>query len=261
MGDEEHPREQMVTRGVVGREMAPTTGTPHLQGYVGFSRRRTRASAVKVLGGHCHVEAMRASEVDAWRESMKGGDIALVKREIADAANRDKRRARDREWVERARSRDERARKRIADTKRLPMDEFIDKHANEWLIRRGPIERLILDNQADEAEIWGGCLWRKNVWIWGETGTGKSLLASKQEPIKFTYRTNAHKWWDGFKSEKHKLVIIDDFPQQDGFIMARYVKIWCDRYPLTGEVKGSSITVVPGEFRIVVTSNFPLAVL
>jgi hypothetical protein len=42
-------------------------------------------------------------------------------------------------------------------------------------------------------------------------------------------------------------------------VYARYVKIWCDRSPLTGEVKGSSITVVSGEFKIVVTSNFSIA--
>lgn len=36
-------------------QIAPTTGTPHLQGYVQFKKPKARGEAVKMLGGHCAV--------------------------------------------------------------------------------------------------------------------------------------------------------------------------------------------------------------
>lgn len=44
---------------VFGREVAPTTGTPHLQGYIEFTNRRVFRSAVAVLPEGCHVERAR----------------------------------------------------------------------------------------------------------------------------------------------------------------------------------------------------------
>ena len=41
-----------------GRETAPTTGTPHLQGYVLFNTRKRQSQVIKLLGGshRVHVE-------------------------------------------------------------------------------------------------------------------------------------------------------------------------------------------------------------
>jgi hypothetical protein len=52
----------LVLRGVVGREVAPTTGMRHLQRFLHLSRRMTRTKVVGMLGGHAWVGAMKGTE-------------------------------------------------------------------------------------------------------------------------------------------------------------------------------------------------------
>lgn len=60
---------------VFGRETAPTTGLPHLQGYVVFVNRRTRASTSTFLGiGGIHLEPARATPIEAAEYCKKDGD-------------------------------------------------------------------------------------------------------------------------------------------------------------------------------------------
>jgi hypothetical protein len=36
------------------------------------------------------------------------------------------------------------------------------------------------------------------------------------------------------------------------------MKLWADRFPFTGEVKGSAVIIEPGQFVLIVTSNYPI---
>lgn len=63
-----------VVRLAVGREVAPTTGTRHLQGYVRFSR-GVRFSGVKKLVPRAHIEPRQAKkECQASQYCLKDGD-------------------------------------------------------------------------------------------------------------------------------------------------------------------------------------------
>jgi hypothetical protein len=60
---------------VFGREIAPTTGTPHLQGYVHFERTK-RLSGVRVLFPHgTHLEPRRGTPEQAADYCKKDGDF------------------------------------------------------------------------------------------------------------------------------------------------------------------------------------------
>lgn len=63
-----------IVYGVFGKEVAPTTGTPHLQGYVFFAERR-RVGAVRRLFAGAHVEQARASSEHNREYCTKGGDF------------------------------------------------------------------------------------------------------------------------------------------------------------------------------------------
>jgi len=60
-----------------------------------------------------------------------------------------------------------------------------------------------------------------------------------------------NKWWDGYKGQK--IVILDDL---DTDCLAHYLKIWADKWPCRGEVKGSTVALRHTYF--VVTSNFTI---
>lgn len=46
---------------IIGREIAPSTGTKHIQGFVAFENARTFLNVKKLLGDACHIETTRSS--------------------------------------------------------------------------------------------------------------------------------------------------------------------------------------------------------
>lgn len=59
---------------VIGREVAPTTGTPHLQGFISFSSRKSFA-AVRSLLPPCHLESARGTPQQCRVYCCKDGDF------------------------------------------------------------------------------------------------------------------------------------------------------------------------------------------
>lgn len=60
---------------VFGYEIAEETGTPHLQGYVEFTNRRTFNAAKRAIGERCHLEPRRGSAYQAAGYCIKDGDF------------------------------------------------------------------------------------------------------------------------------------------------------------------------------------------
>lgn len=91
-----------------------------------------------------------------------------------------------------------------------------------------------------------------NLWIHGETGSGKSHWAHCTFPQAFMKAQN--KWWDGFREDYagHEVVIIDDLHPK--WRRAEQLKIWSDRFPFVAEIKGGSMLIRPKRF--IVTSNY-----
>lgn len=58
---------------VFGYETAPTTGTPHLQGYAIFGARARRSTVLRVLGARCHVERARGTPFQCSEYCKKDG--------------------------------------------------------------------------------------------------------------------------------------------------------------------------------------------
>lgn len=59
---------------IVGREVAPTTGTPHLQGFIRFNS-RIRFAAVQALLPVCHLSSARGTPEQNRTYCSKGGDF------------------------------------------------------------------------------------------------------------------------------------------------------------------------------------------
>ena len=65
------------------------------------------------------------------------------------------------------------------------------------------------------------------------------------------------KWLDGYKGQK--VIIIEDLDKYTCHGLAHYLKLWGDRYPVTAEVKGSTIPLM--HHILYVTSNYTIAEL
>lgn len=91
---------------------------------------------------------------------------------------------------------------------------------------------------------------RTCIWIYGETGIGKSRYIRDNYPGMF-YNKMQNKWWDGYKGEQ--TVLLDD-ADHGCEIYGHLLKIWADCYSFNAEVKGS--TIKPVYTRLYITSQY-----
>lgn len=89
----------------------------------------------------------------------------------------------------------------------------------------------------------------RGTWFYGDPGTGKSFHARAQYPEAYFKAQN--KWWDNYKGQS--AVILDDL-DQGGACLGHLLKIWCDRYACSGEIKGGTVQLQHKAF--VITSNY-----
>jgi len=85
------------------------------------------------------------------------------------------------------------------------------------------------------------------IWLYGETGTGKSKRAYEMAPEAF-WKQPGTKWWDGYDGEED--IILDDF-RIEHFKISTLLRLF-DRYPLSVETKGSSVPFLAK--RIIITA-------
>lgn len=211
---------------ICGREVAPTTGTPHLQGYVYFKNPRAIANIRKLLVG-CHVEPAKGSPAQCRKYCIKDGKYVEIGDSPEDAGEREKQR-----W-EHARTMAEQGR-----YSEIPADIYIRYIGNIERIHRTklpPIESL--------ASTCG-------IWLVGKTGVGKSHGVRSRYPD--IYPKPLNKWWDGYADQQS--VLVDDVDHGQSNWIGNFLKIWSDHYPFIAEMKGGSRLIRPE--KIIVTSQY-----
>nr|WAE42980.1 MAG: replication associated protein [Cressdnaviricota sp.] len=92
----------------------------------------------------------------------------------------------------------------------------------------------------------------RGIWIYGQSGSGKSCIArTAYGTAETVYLKSQNKWWDNYRAQP--TVILDDFDTQ-GACLGHYLKIWGDHYGAHGEVKGGSVALQYD--RLVITSQY-----
>lgn len=212
---------------VYGRELAPETGTPHLQGYIELDR-RFRLGQLKRLGGlgGAHLEAARGSGQSNREYCVKDRDV--VEFGEACAAGQGRRSDIDnvRELVKTTGS------IRVVSDKVTSYQAL--RFAEAYLKYHGPTRQ-----------------WETQVrWFHGRTGSGKTRRALEEAegrhdpewipesstPRAVYWKLACKTWWDGY--DGHDDVILDDF-RPDWFSFS-YLLGLLDRYPFLVETKGGT---------------------
>lgn len=200
--------------GIVGEEIAPNTGTLHLQGFCNLHKPMRFNKIKKHLANTIHIEKANGSDTDNQKYCSKSGiyfeagtpcgqghrsDLQAVVETIA------------------------RGNTKIQDLASLHPTTFIKYH-------RGIREYLRMAAPIPKRE-------HKTIvhYFWGPPGSGKSRRAL--EEAKATNEDIYYKprglWWDGYNQQPN--VIIDDFY---GWIKYDEMLKIMDRYPYKVQIKG-----------------------
>jgi len=212
-------------------EIAPTTGTPHLQGFLAFNNARTHDQAKNILEG-CHVEIMLGSIAQNETYCSKSGEMFHLG--VKPISNDNKGRAEKLRW-ERARECAKRG-----DFDSIDADIFIRCYST--------LKRIRTDYVSKPAPQDVTC-----YWIYGPTGTGKSHSVETTFPICYKKNMDDPKWFDGYQGEETVyLEDLDKYQVKWGGLLKRLA----DRWPLLVNTKGSMQYIRPK--RVIVTSNYNL---
>jgi len=225
--------EDKVSYHVFGKEVAPDTGRPHLQGFVIFKNRIMLAGLKKFnKRAHWEVKVRGSTYTQAADYCKKDGDFTefgqLPPNPGAAGGQATKERY-EKMWV---------------DCKKGDF-EAIDK---DLLIRHYHTAKRI------RQDFHPRCESLPNVcghWFYGKPNTGKSFWARHDNPNHFVKPCN--KWWDGYQGED--VVILDDFDKQHN-CLGHHLKTWADRYAIPAEMKGTTVNIRPK--KLIVTSNYTI---
>lgn len=223
---------------VVGRETAPSTGTPHYQGFVCFNSAREFSGVQRLLpeGAHIERKAPGSTFKQASDYCKKGGDFfeyGTLPMDQSGKGDAGKLSAEER-W----------ALAKAGDFESLPPEHYPRYRAiySEF--------RVVEDRPT-----------LSNKWICGPSGCGKSrYVRDNYGPgtelggdLGF-YSKGMNKWWDGYRDED--VVLLDDFDPKHGEFLSYYLKIWADHYAFNAEVKGGMMKIRPKI--VLVTSQYPI---
>jgi len=217
-----------------GKEIAPTTNTPHLQGYLYFSNARTWQSTQKLLK-RCFCEPALGSAVQNEAYCSKA-DNDFFEKGVKPVTQKDKGDAEKSRWKE-----------IIELTEQNKMDELRDKYPDVYFNKQNCIS-AVQKRFKRKLDVIEGEM--QHEWIVGKTGCGKSRRARAENPGAYIKDPNST-WWCGYSGEE--VVIIDDF---DCFQVKQGgdMKRWLDRYPFQAQTKGGMEMIRPQ--KIVVTSQY-----
>lgn len=225
--------------GCFQKEVAPTTGTHHLQGYIALKKKQRITTIQKKLGvlgiqlalinaNGTPAQNRAYCSKEGGNEFWECGEINVVgqgaRNDLKEACGKIK--------------------------NKRTLREVADEHSEAWVRYNRGFTSLynILDEQPEEREM-------DVVLLFGDAGTGKSSKARMYAKLYGKSYTlgipsGGSLWFNGYNGESS--LIIDEFK---GWIQPTYLNQILDRYPLKLPIKGDFVNA---KFtHVFITSNYP----
>lgn len=214
-----------------GFEVAPSTNTPHLQGYVYFKhqivwKRLNKAiprGRWRIAKGTAEQNRVYCSKEGKFTEDGETPQTQGTRNDITD-------------FVQKCKESEE-----IFDEGELIEDHSVMTCKYPAFVARTqryyhPPTTLVK---------------QENYWFYGGAGTGKTEWAKRYGAY---YVKECNKWWDGYCNEP--VVVVQDISPDQATFMLSFLKRWSDWDPFTVMIKNSSAFIRPKI--IIVTSNYAI---
>ncbi len=215
---------------ILGKEICPTTGTPHYQGYVCFKTQLRLTQVSKIMPRACCAIKYKDSTPQQSADYCKKdgdyeehGTLPLTKEQST-----------MKRWD------DARESARHGDFEAIPSDMLIRYYHS--------FKRYYQDNPVKPSRLKK----RENLWILAPTGYGKSWYAREKYPD--IYDKPPNKWFIGYRGEE--TILCDDFGPNQCWYLGWYLKRWADIYAFPMESKGGGKSIRPKH--IIVTSQYTI---
>lgn len=209
---------------IYGKEIGEK-GTPHLQGYTYFKNKKSLKQLKKLIP-RVHAEASKGSAAQNIDYCSKDGEVFEKGTPPKGSGAVVDRAQRNRTLLE------------------TPMEVLVSEGTISVLTVPALMKaRYLMSLNTNPLTRVGTC----GFWVYGPPGVGKTHYVSHL--FEDAYKKSQNKWWDGYTTQEN--VILDDL---DTPTLGHYLKIWMDKWPCYGEIKGG--TVALRHKRFVVTSNY-----
>ncbi|QCX35033.1 replication-associated protein [Blackfly DNA Virus 7] len=215
---------------IIGEEVAPSTGTPHLQGYISFENAKSFSAVARLLPG-CHLLVARGTAAQNTIYCSKGGKVHTSGVCPADSAvgGRMESARWDSTWA-------------------LAISGAIEEIDSDIRLRYySTIKKIGVDYMPAVDALTDVC----GYWIYGESGAGKTRAVLSSFPQAFIKPRSI--WWCGYQDEP--IVLLDDVDKFDRALGGK-LKHWADYCPFIAEIKGLSRRIRPE--RLIVTSQYKI---
>lgn len=214
---------------IYGREIAPTTGTPHLQGYFQLINPRSTTAILRQLEHFglppgTHIESARGTPQQNIDYCSKAGDIYTYGMAVNQGKRSDL--------------------QEVCDSIKegATIEDIKDSFPIEYVKYHRGLSMLAASRSVSRTAK------SKVIWCYGPTGSGKTRWAFQQHPTSY-WKDVTTKWWDGFSTQES--VIFDDYRPTKEVPFNMLLRLF-DRYPVQVEVKGGYVNFNPKT--IIVTS-------
>lgn len=219
-----------VTYVIIGKEVGES-GTPHLQGYICFEKKK-RLTGLKKLLPTAHWEVRKGTVQQAADYCKKDSDFE----------------ERGTLPISRAGSTQQERYQHAWDCAKADNLDEIDPDIRIRHYRT--LQQIAADHMIPSQRLPT----TTGMWIYGPSGSGKSTLARQiGDEAGGYYLKLANKWWDGYCGED--VVILEDLdPKHE--CLAHHLKLWCDCHDFIAEKKGTAIRIRPK--KIIITSQYSI---
>jgi len=223
------------------KEIAPTTGTPHLQGYCELSKQTSFGTLIQDLPRGIHIEPRRGKQEEAIAYIKTPKDKPIPSNDNLYEVGEPRTQGTDvgPSAIEVARELLRVQSPIDPDTHTLGVIKAYERLQRYWPVSRDP----------DNDEL-------SRIWYYGPGGSGKTASAFHYTRNCRTYKCDLINkgWFDGY--DNHEAVIIDDFnPDPTDKEQFKLLLSLLDKYPLRVNVKGASVNWNPK--KIAITSQKP----
>lgn len=216
---------------IYGKEVGEE-GTPHLQGYINL-KQPSALSAMKKILSTAHWEICKGTPADNIAYCTKEDPeptVYGVEPKTQQQANKDK----ATRFIELS---------KVGDFKTIEAEM-----PSKYIQMYKTMQQIATDNMVRPDDLDRPC----GIWIYGETGCGKTTSARTEYGTYFSKTCN--RWWDGYQGED--CVIIDDMDPNHNKL-AYHLKLWTDKWSFTAEVKGGTRSLRPPI--VIITSQYTIA--